>query len=170
MFRCILGIDPGTHRIGFGLVRSEGNRLSSVDFGCLEIRGHNRANGLARIRTTLREYIDRYQPTEAAVEDLFFTKNVSTGLKVAEARGVILLTLHDAGLPVREYTPNQIKQAVTGYGAAPKHQVQRMVQMLLHLPTLPKPDDAADGLAVAICASIKTVEDRQLETTQKGGR
>lgn len=168
--RRILGIDPGTHRVGFGLIAIEDRQLLPLHFGCLEVGGDTRAQRLLSLRRALLQCIKAYQPTEAAVEELFFAKNVTTALKVAEARGVILATFAEIGIPVREYTPNQVKLAVTGFGAAPKLQVQKMVQLLLGLPSLPRPDDAADGLALAICASVEALVLKGQRSVERGAR
>jgi len=149
----VLGIDPGLATTGYGLIRA--NRqddYACVDFGIITTEaGLPDADRLRIIFDRLTELINEHQPGSCAVEKLYFQKNVKTALSVGQARGVVLLTLAQAGLPVYEYNPNQVKQSVCGYGSASKNQVQRMVQTLLHLDGLPKPDDAADALAVAIC-------------------
>lgn len=148
----ILGIDPGLAIVGYSLVEKKGNRFSVCDYGV--IRTPAEATNCQRLMTIFEELsnlIATYQPDEMAVEELFFNKNVKTAIEVGQARGVILLTGAQAGLRVAEYTPLQVKQAVVGYGWASKEQVQQMVKALLNLSSLPKPDDAADALAVAIC-------------------
>ncbi|MFI5358606.1 MAG: crossover junction endodeoxyribonuclease RuvC [Halanaerobiales bacterium] len=148
----ILGIDPGLAIVGYSLVEKKGNRFSVCDYGV--IRTPAEATNCQRLMTIFEELsnlIATYQPDEMAVEELFFNKNVKTAIEVGQARGVILLTGAQAGLRVAEYTPLQVKQAVVGYGRASKEQVQQMVKALLNLSSLPKPDDAADALAVAIC-------------------
>lgn len=148
----ILGIDPGLAIVGYSLVEKKGNRFSVCDYGV--IRTPAEATNYQRLMTIFEELsnlIAIYQPDEMAVEELFFNKNVKTAIEVGQARGVILLTGAQAGLRVAEYTPLQVKQAVVGYGRASKEQVQQMVKALLNLSSLPKPDDAADALAVAIC-------------------
>lgn len=160
----ILGIDPGTHRLGYGVIDAQGQKLTVVAFGCIEPeKAADPADRLVAIEQALLEVIERTEPGAAAIEELFFAKNVTTAFRVAEARGVAMLTCRRAGLSVAEYKPNIIKQTVTGYGSADKKQIQKMVQMLLKLDMIPKPDDAADGLAVAICAAAHTkyVERRQ---------
>jgi len=149
----VLGIDPGTARTGFGVVDAdEQSRLVLVDYGVIKTpAGQEAAERLAMLHHQLQDIINRHSPAEAAVERLFFQKNVSTAMQVGQARGVILLTLRQAGLSIEEYSPQDIKLAVTGYGAADKSQMQRMVQTLLTMPELPQPDDAADALAIAIC-------------------
>lgn len=147
----LLGIDPGTHRMGYGVIDYTHGQIQALDYGCFEpslkLLGGQR---LLDLHQRLMAVIDQYKPQALAIEQLYFAKNVTTGLRVAEARGVVLLAAAQAGIPVSEYQPNQIKQAVTGSGAAPKSQMQKMVQLLLKLPSLPTPDDAADGLAIAI--------------------
>ena len=125
-----------------------------VGYGCIEPPQTDApADRLVRIEEALLAVLEETQPELVAIEELFFSKNVTTAFRVAEARGVAMLVGRRAGLPVVEYKPNVIKQAVTGYGAADKKQIQKMVQMLLRLDVIPKPDDAADGIAVAICAA-----------------
>jgi len=149
----VLGIDPGLATTGFGIIRANGQD----DYECLEYgiisteAGFPDADRLHVIYSCITELIQDHQLDSCAVEKLFFQKNVKTALSVGQARGVVLLTLAQAGLTVNEYTPNEVKQSVCGYGNAAKSQVQRMVQTLLNLEELPKPDDAADALAVAIC-------------------
>ena len=149
----VLGIDPGLATTGFGIIRDSGqDGYHCLDFGVITTAaGLPDADRLGVLFSALTELIQVHQPDSSAVEKLFFQKNVKTALAVGQARGVALLTLAQAGLPIAEYTPNEIKQTVCGYGNADKNQVQRMVQTLLNLADLPKPDDAADALAVAIC-------------------
>ncbi len=148
----VLGIDPGTARTGYGLVRRDGSRLVALDFGCLEtIPDRELPERLLLIHQAVSELIEEHRPEVVGVERLFFNKNVQTAFAVGQARGVVLLAAAQAGLPVYEYGPHEVKMAVTGYGKAPKDQVQRMVQMILGLSAIPHPDDAADALAVAVC-------------------
>lgn len=148
----ILGIDPGTAITGYGLVKEEAGVLGLVDCGVITTpSGQPLAERLQTIYQGLAEVIDRHQPTAAAVEELFFSRNVRTALSVGHARGVTLLALVDAGLPIYEYKPLEVKQAIAGYGGADKRQVQEMVRMLLELESVPQPDDAADAVAVAVC-------------------
>ncbi|MDI3328739.1 MAG: crossover junction endodeoxyribonuclease RuvC [Alicyclobacillaceae bacterium] len=148
----VLGIDPGIGRLGYGLVVAEGNRLRAEDFGCLETAvGAPTADRLVRLYDQICDLLARERPDAMAVEQLFFYRNVTTAFAVGQARGVVLLAARQAGAEVAEYTPMQIKQAVTGSGAAEKGQVQRMVGLLLGLDGPPRPDDAADALAAAIC-------------------
>ncbi|MCL5429524.1 MAG: crossover junction endodeoxyribonuclease RuvC [Chloroflexi bacterium] len=148
-----IGIDPGTAITGYGLVRrSDAGELMAVDWGViLTPADQNASDRLAQIHQALTKLLKRHKPVCAAVESLFFQRNVRTAMSVGQARGVVLLALQQAGIPSYDYNPNQVKQAVSGYGAADKRQMQSMVQTLLNLPELPKPDDAADALAVAIC-------------------
>ena len=151
----ILGLDPGTHRIGYGLIDAQGQKMTAETYGCLETQaGIFPGDRLVEIDQLLASLIHQYRPEVVAIEELYFVQNVTTGLRVAEARGVLVLGSRRAGLPIAEYKPNLIKSTVTGYGLASKQQVQKMVQMLLNLPTLPKPDDAADGLAIAMCHAV----------------
>jgi len=148
-----LGLDPGTATTGYGLVRQHRDgSLEAVDFGVITTPKHISApERLDLLYQELNQILDRFHPETAAVEKLFFQKNISTAIGVGQARGVLLLSLAQKGLDVAEYTPNEVKQAVAGYGSADKRQVQEMVRVLLTLPEIPKPDDAADALAIAIC-------------------
>lgn len=148
----ILGIDPGTAITGFGIIDKEGNKLKVKDFGVIRTKAHEALDvRLKIIYTNLTELIKIHSPDFFSVEELFFNNNAKTALSVGHARGVVVLAaaLHDK--PVFEYTPLQVKQAVVGYGRADKNQVQQMVKTLLNLEKIPKPDDAADALAIAIC-------------------
>mgnify|MGYP000577913395 CR=1 FL=1 len=148
-----IGIDPGTATTGYGLVREEANGdLKVVDYGVvLTAPELEMSERLLRLFTELKHILVLHRPDCGAVEKLFFQKNVRTALSVGQARGVALLALAEAGITVFEYTPLEVKQAVTGYGGAEKRQVQQMVATLLGLATAPQPDDAADALAIAIC-------------------
>jgi crossover junction endodeoxyribonuclease RuvC len=147
-----LGIDPGTATTGYGLVRLERDgSLVSVTYGVILTPKEATASArLVILYDALRFLISEYQPEIAAVEKLFFSRNVTTALAVGQARGVVMLCLEQAGISAFEYTPNEVKQAVAGYGGAQKRQVQEMVRALLALDSIPKPDDAADALAIAI--------------------
>ena len=149
----VLGIDPGTATTGYGLVRENPDgSLALVDYGVIQTPASQpMPERLLYLHQRLHELILLHRPQTSAVEKLFFQTNVRTALSVGQARGVALLVLAQSGLEVAEYTPLQVKSAVTGYGAAGKVQVQHMVQALLDLPEIPTPDDAADALAVAIC-------------------
>jgi crossover junction endodeoxyribonuclease RuvC len=148
----ILGLDPGIAKTGYGLVsENPGGSLQLIEFGTiLTPAGLADPERLVILYKRLREIILLHRPQGCAVEKLFFQKNVRTAISVGQARGVILLALAESNLIIGEYTPNEIKQAVTGYGSADKRQVQEMVRVLLNLEDIPKPDDAADALAVAI--------------------
>jgi crossover junction endodeoxyribonuclease RuvC len=148
----VLGIDPGTATTGYGLVRelSSGD-LEAVAYGVITTPAHTpMPDRLRQIYHEITALIAQYQPAAAAVETMYFGKNVTTAITVAQARGVILLALAEAGLPIREYKPAEIKQAIAGYGDADKVQMQEMIRQLLNLDDIPRPDDAADGLGVAI--------------------
>jgi crossover junction endodeoxyribonuclease RuvC len=150
--RIILGLDPGVAIVGYAVVEARGDVLRMI--ACDVIRtpaGIPLAPRLQQIYHQLGELVTSYRPQEAAMEELFFGKNVSTAMAVGQARGVTMLALADRGLSIAEYTPNEVKLAVTGYGAAKKEQVGEMVRLLLHLTTIPRPDDAADDAAIAIC-------------------
>ncbi len=150
--RLVLGIDPGTATTGYGLVHDrEDGSLESVTYGAIQtpagMPAHKR---LSVLYHRLNELILLHRPDGVAVEKLFFQRNISTAIAVGQARGVVMLAIAEAGLEVGEYTPNEVKQAVAGYGSAGKKQVQEMVRVLLALPERPQPDDAADALAIAI--------------------
>lgn len=148
----VLGIDPGLATTGYGLVAGDGQTLEAVAYGVLRTPANTPvAERLVMLHDALTALLDRYQPDVVAMEELFFSTNARTAMTVGEARGVLLLTAAQAGLTIAEYTPLQVKQAITGYGQAEKLQVQQMVRFLLNLPEIPRPDDAADGLAVSIC-------------------
>lgn len=147
-----LGIDPGTAIVGYAIVEARGSALSMIACDVITTpAGMPLAQRLQQIYQRLSEIITRYQPNEGAMEELFFAKNARTALTVGQARGVALLALANGGLTIGEYTPRQVKQAVTGYGNADKMQVGEMVRILLNLRAVPRPDDAADAAAVAIC-------------------
>ncbi|NLC76193.1 MAG: crossover junction endodeoxyribonuclease RuvC [Clostridia bacterium] len=148
----ILGVDPGTAIVGFGLIDSHGSTYGLVDYGCIRTSAEDSVpERLKQIFQQLQQLIDQFQPDCLVVEELFFNKNAKTALAVGQARGVILLSGIEKNLPVYEYTPLQVKQAIVGYGRADKRQVQEMVRVLLKLEKKPAPDDAADALAIAIC-------------------
>ena len=149
----VIGIDPGTASTGYGLVREDEDRnLSVVDFGVILTPANlSMPERLLELFHRLQEILLLHRPQSGAVEKLFFQRNVSTALSVGQGRGIALLALAEVGLPVAEYTPLEVKLAVTGYGKADKNQIQQMVRTLLALPEAPYPDDAADALAVAIC-------------------
>jgi crossover junction endodeoxyribonuclease RuvC len=148
----ILGIDPGTATVGYGLIDENDGQPTVVTYGAIitKPKDGDTARRLQMVYEQLNELLDTFQPDVAAVEELFFGRNITTAIKVGQARGVLLLALANAGIPVAEYSPPKIKESVSGYGNASKQQVQFMVQNILDLEEIPKPDDAADGLAVAL--------------------
>lgn len=148
----ILGIDPGVATIGFGLVEADRTGARLLQYGVITTPpGIPLSSRLCQISRDMVQLLDQFRPEEAAVEELFFSKNITTGIAVAHGRGVILLEVERSGVPVFEYTPMQVKQAVAGYGGADKRQVMLMTQRLLKMKEIPRPDDAADALAIAIC-------------------
>jgi crossover junction endodeoxyribonuclease RuvC len=150
----ILGLDPGTAAMGYGVIERRGPDLRPIDYGCLTTGPEDSLpDRLLAIHACVADLIELHTPTIVGVERLFFSRNVQTALAVGQARGVILLAAAQGGVPVREATPNEVKVAVAGYGAAEKQQVGRMVAVLLGMATPPTPDDAADALAVAIWAA-----------------
>jgi len=150
----ILGIDPGTVAIGLGLIEYKNKKVALVAFDCLTTKPkETTAERLNDLHQKLTKFIKKHKPAIIAVEDLFFFKNLKTAMKVSQARGVILLAASQQKITVYEYTPLQIKQALTGYGRAEKKQVQHMVKAVLGLKEIPQPDDAADALAAAICCA-----------------
>ena len=150
----ILGIDPGVATIGFGIIRAERGKNTLIQYGVITTPpGIPLSERLVQIYDDMQQLIETFQPDEMAVEELFFSKNITTGISVAHGRGVILLAAEKLGVPVFEYTPMQVKQSVVGYGKAEKKQVMLMTQRLLNMKEIPRPDDAADALALAICHS-----------------
>ena len=150
----ILGIDPGLAIVGFGVLEKIKNQTNVIDYGVITTpKEDTLPQRLEKIYKGMCALIDKYKPEQVALEELFFNTNITTGIAVAEARGVIILACINKGLKLYEYTPLQIKQALTGNGRADKHQVQFMVKAILKLNSIPKPDDAADGLAAALCHS-----------------
>ncbi len=148
----VIGIDPGTAVTGYGVVESRGNRLEAVTYGVIRTRSDlPAAERLEKIHSGLKEIIAEHKPQVASIEKLFVSKNPAAALAVGQARGVSMLAAVTSGLEVVEFSPVQVKQAVVGYGKADKRQVQEMVKVLLGLSELPRPNDAADGLALAIC-------------------
>jgi len=149
----VIGIDPGTARTGYGLIRQTPvGGLELVDFGVITTPPDAlMPNRLMQLHSDLSEFLSLHKPDSGAVEKLFFQRNISTAISVGQARGVALLALAQAGVEIDEYTPREIKQAVVGYGNAEKAQIQQMVRTLLEMESIPRPDDAADALAVAIC-------------------
>lgn len=148
----ILGIDPGTATTGYGVIKKERGALEHVAYGCILTKPSLSLEArLGQIFEELNSIIKNFKPDQIAAEELFFASNAKTAISVGHARGVILLACYRAKVPVFEYTPLQVKQAVCGYGRGDKQQIQKMVKTLLDLKEIPKPDDAADGLAIAIC-------------------
>lgn len=168
----VLGIDPGLARLGYGIVDVAGSQLQCVTYGCIETQAHTPlVERLQIIFHTLTELLKTHHPDVMAVEELFFNRNTTTAFTVAQARGVALLSAAEHQTALAEYTPMQVKQAVTGYGRADKTQIQQMVKVLLGLAQLPKPDDAADALAVAITHghSAPTVGLNQIASPRQTG-
>ena len=154
----VLGIDPGIAIVGFGFIDKEGHKLTPVQYGAIQTEAHTpQAERLLQVYESAGALMDKYKPDTVAIEKLFFNRNVTNAFAVSEARGVVTLAAAQRGLPIGEYTPLQIKQAVVGYGKAEKRQVQEMVKMFLKLSAIPKPDDVADALAVAICHAHSVV-------------
>ncbi len=153
----IFGIDPGTSLIGYGIIDSNGKSFQTVDFGILKTRaGIRNAERIELVYDFFNKLIKKTRPDKISLESLFFFKNAKTVMKVSEMRGVIMLAGVKNGVEISEFTPLQVKQAISGYGRAEKDQVQRMVQLILGLKTIPEPDDAADALALAICCANTT--------------
>ena len=148
----IIGIDPGLATVGFGVIQKEKNRITPVSYGCIRTSSEKQnPQRLLEIYDELSLLFGKYSPSEVAVEKLFFTNNITSAMGVSEARGVIFLAAQQRNIPVIEYTPKQVKQAITGSGTADKKQMQDMVKRILGLDDIPKPDDAADGLSIALC-------------------
>ena len=148
----VLGIDPGIATVGFGLIEAEAGQVQMRNYGAITTEaGLPLATRLWQIGNDMEELIGQCRPDAIAIEELFFNKNITTGIAVAHGRGVILYTAEKCGIPLFEYTPSQVKQAVVGYGKAEKRQVMDMTKRLLRLSAVPKPDDAADALALALC-------------------
>ncbi len=150
----VLGLDPGVATIGFGLIRAERGNNQLLQYGVITTAaGQPLSRRLLQISNDMDQLLDAFHPDEVAVEELFFSTNITTGIAVAHGRGVLLLSVEKRGIPIYEYTPVQVKQSVAGYGKATKQQVMLMTQRLLKLREIPRPDDAADALAIAICHS-----------------
>ena len=148
----ILGIDPGYAIVGYGIIEHSGNKFKTIEYGAVTTKaGEDMFDRLKKIYDDISEIIERVKPDSMAVEELFFNSNQKTVINVAQARGVLGLAAKNNGLPIFEYTPLQVKQAVVGYGRAQKTQIQQMTKVLLNLPEIPKPDDTADALAIAVC-------------------
>ena len=148
----IIGIDPGYATVGYGIIKYENSRFGVLEYGCIKTSPSVLfEHRLLKINRDIGELNDKYKTEVFAIERLFFNENTKTAIDVAQGRGAILLTAAQSKLPVFEYTPLEVKTAVTGYGRADKNQIQQMVKIILNLPEIPKPDDTADALAVAIC-------------------
>ena len=163
----ILGIDPGYAIVGVGIVEYKGNKFRPIAYDA--ITTHAKYATTLRLKTIYDDInfcLEKYKPDAVAIEELFFNNNAKTAIAVAQARGVLVVSATNRGIPVYEYTPLQIKQAVAGYGKADKRQVQQMVKMLLNLDAIPKPDDAADALAVAICHAHSSRMNEELGTNR----
>jgi len=148
----VIGIDPGLATVGFGVIRNEKDIITPVSYGCIRTSAEKQAaERLLEIYSEISTLFEKYSPEVIAVERLFFNKNVTNAMGVSEARGVIFLAAQQKNIPVFEYTPLQVKQAITGSGRADKKQMQEMIRRLLNLDEIPRPDDAADGLSIALC-------------------
>ena len=149
----VIGIDPGLARLGYGVIEVVDRKIRPVCYGCIETSGKTLtpSGRLLKIYIEVKALLEKYQPGNLSLEKLFFQKNISSAMTVSEVRGVVLLAAEQRNIPVTEYTPNQVKQAVTGSGRADKRQVQEMITRLLRLEEIPKPDDAADALSIALC-------------------
>ena len=159
----VMGVDPGSLKSGYGIIDEQQGNLVVIEYGVIQTTPHVALpQRLLEIGTRLQELIARYTPHELAIEDVFVAKNAKSSLKLGQARGAILLAAAQAGLPIAEYTPLEVKQAVVGYGRADKTQVQHMVKVLLRLTQIPRPDDAADALAIAICHHHSAKMTRQI--------
>lgn len=154
----IMGVDPGSRVTGYGVIAVEGNRYRCLDYGAISVAIKGSApvipERLSRIHAALTQLMNRYEPEIVVVEGLFYAVNVKTALTLGHARGVVLLAAAEQGLPVAEFSPLEVKKAVTGYGRADKRQVQTMVQTLLNLKSEPQPHDASDALALALCQAF----------------
>lgn len=148
----VIGIDPGLATVGFGVIRTEESVIMPVSYGCIRTSAEKQTpERLLEIYNETSALFEKYAPDVIAIERLFFSKNVTNAMSVSEARGVIFLAAQQKNIPIFEYTPNRVKQAVTGSGRADKKQMQEMIKRLLRLDEIPQPDDAADGLSIALC-------------------
>ena len=163
-----MGVDPGFGRIGWGVIEKEKGDWVPMAYGCIETDAKTKfVDRLQEIKEGLDKIIKKYQPVRAAVEDLFFYKNVKTAMQVGQARGVILLTLKLAGLPIDEFTPLQVKQSITGYGRAEKEQIQKIIQMQLKMKDKIKQDDAADAMAIALTGAFSLEFNKKITKHKK---
>ena len=148
----ILGIDPGTATTGYGIIEYHAGKPKAIDFGCIMTSSKESASSrLSTLYGSMMQLLDQSKPDAVAIKKIFFNTNITTGIAVSQARGVILLAAEHHNLPIAEYTPLQVKSAICGYGMAKKPQVQQMIQTILNLKSIPRPDDAADALAIALC-------------------
>ena len=149
----VIGIDPGLARLGYGVIEVTNGDIRMVTYGCIETSGKDlrASERLLKIYTAVEALFEKYRPSHVSLEKLFFTKNISSAMGVSEVRGIILLAAEQRTIPIAEYTPNQVKQAITGSGRADKRQMQEMIKILLRLDEIPTPDDAADALSIALC-------------------
>ncbi len=167
----ILGIDPGIAIVGFGIIKKEGSTLKPIDFGSIQTSAKlDTGTRLKQIYDAMNHFFRKYEIDAVAVEKLFFNTNVTTAMTVGQARGVIILSAVEADLPVFEYTPLQVKQAIVGYGRAEKKQVQELVKMLLKLKEVPKPDDVADALAIAMTHAHSAAITSKIQQIERGTR
>ena len=157
----IIGIDPGYAIVGIGVIEYKGNKFRTLEYNAITTPAEMpTVERLKKIYTEMTSYLIKYDPDAVAIEELFFNSNQKTAINVAQARGVLLVAVANANVPICEYTPLQVKQSVTGYGRADKKQVQQMVKAILHLETIPKLDDTADAMAIAVChAHVKPPTD-----------
>jgi len=149
----IIGIDPGTTRLGYGIIEDKGHSMKCLGYGVLGKVGLDRFENMVAVSSDLKKLLDRYNPEVGAIEKLFFTVNQKTGMAVSEMRGVILLTLAEKGLKIAEFTPQAVKRSLSGYGGAGKSQMQNALRLILKMDKIITPDDAADAVAIAICGA-----------------
>lgn len=165
----VMGIDPGLAIVGFGFVDQIGSKLQPVQYGCITTdKDTDTAVRLQQVYESAAKLMETYKPDAVAIEKLYFNKNVTTAITVGQARGVLMLAAVQRGIAIAEYTPLQVKQAVVGYGKAEKRQVQEMVRMFLHLTEVPKPDDVADALAIAVCHAHASTLMNRLQSNRQG--
>ena len=154
----VMGIDPGTARLGYAFIetKKKGGKLKTIDYGCIVTNPElSPGERLKKINNELNKLIKKYKPKVLAVENIYFFKNLKTAMPVSQAKGVILFTAAKKKIPVYEFSPLQVKMTICGYGRATKQQIQRMIKEILNLPEIPKPDDAADALSIAVCYTVK---------------
>lgn len=160
----ILGIDPGTSTVGFGVIESSKRKCRLLDYGCIKTKPNIALEEkLTEISTDLSRIIKQWKPAHASIEKVFFSKNIKTAISVAHSRGVIMETLHNQGISLHEFTPQQIKSSVCGWGKAGKENVQKMIQIIFEMQSVPKPDDAADAIAASYCLANSMEVNNQYE-------